>query len=133
MMLVNTVPKRWINLKFQTRQRKPKKGIYLLRGACSPHTALHEGLAPASLHTDTHTQQGCLCIIHTFSCQNAPNVPLMCDSLPAHRLRAIADTASKQTAPELSPQRPRGNRPIASHTVPGWDEMEWDYALQLPW
>lgn len=54
-------------------------------------------------------------------------------SLPAHTLRAIADIESKQTAPEPSPRRPRGNGPITLHTVCGWDEMEWDYAMRLPW
>lgn len=57
----------------------------------------------------------------------------MRDLLPAHTLRVVADRESKQTAPEPSPQRPRGNRPIALHTVCGWDEKEWDYAMQLPW
>lgn len=57
----------------------------------------------------------------------------MCYSLPAHALRVIADTESKQTAPELSPQGPRGNGPIVLHTVCGWDKMEWYYAAWLPW
>lgn len=57
----------------------------------------------------------------------------MCYSLPAHALRVIADTESKQTAPEPSPQGPRGNRPIVLRTVRGWDKMEWDYAARLPW
>lgn len=54
-------------------------------------------------------------------------------SLSAHRLGAIADTASKQTAPESPPQCPRGNGPITPHAVPGWDGTEWDYAMRLPW
>lgn len=62
---------------------------WLLLPTRFPMKDSHKTRSHTHTHARTHTQQGSVCIIHTVSCQKAPNAPLMCDSLHAHTLGRI--------------------------------------------